>query len=402
MAGKKDEARLLHVRIVKSDLLDLSEEQRGIRDLAREFAMQEIAPFISEWDENAHFEPSLVKKMGDLGFLGMLLPEEYDGLGVDTSTYLIAIEEIAVVDASAAVMMSVHNSLPTQMILRFGSDEQKSRFLKPMARGELLGAFALSEPEAGSDAASLTTQAVRDGEDWILNGTKSWVTSGNHAGVILAMARTDTASERKGARGIGTFIVTPDMPGFHVGKKEDKLGLRSSPTVQLSFDNLRVPNANLLGQPQMGFVYAMQSLENGRLGIAAQAIGIARAALEAATAYAAERHQFDKPIREFQAIQFKLADMATRVAASRTLLHAAAHAKDRGENVKQATSMAKLFASETAMFCTNQAVQIFGGYGYVKDYPVERLFRDAKVTEIYEGTSEIQRIVIAREQYSHE
>jgi alkylation response protein AidB-like acyl-CoA dehydrogenase len=402
MAWKEDEARLLHLRIVKSDLLNLSEEQRGIRDLAREFAMQEIAPFISEWDENAHFEPSLVKKMGDLGFLGMLLPEEYDGLGLDTSTYLIALEEIAVVDASAAVMMSVHNSLPTQMILRFGSDEQKSRFLKPMARGELLGAFALSEPEAGSDAASLTTQAVRDGDDWILNGTKSWVTSGNYAGVILAMARTDTPSERKGARGIGTFIVTPDMPGFHVGKKEDKLGLRSSPTVQLSFDNLRVPNANLLGQPQMGFVYAMQSLENGRLGIAAQAIGIARAALESATAYAAERHQFDKPIREFQAIQFKLADMATRVAASRTLLHAAAHAKDRGENVKQATSMAKLFASETAMFCTNQAVQIFGGYGYVKDYPVERLFRDAKVTEIYEGTSEIQRIVIAREQYSHD
>ena len=387
---------------MKSDLLNLGEEQRSIRDLAREFAMQEIAPFISEWDENAHFEPSLVKKMGDLGFLGMLLPEEYDGLGVDTSTYLIALEEIAVVDASAAVMMSVHNSLPTQMILRFGSDEQKSRFLKPMARGEILGAFALSEPEAGSDAASLTTQAVRDGDDWILNGTKSWVTSGNYAGVILAMARTDTPSERKGARGIGTFIVTPDMPGFHVGKKEDKLGLRSSPTVQLSFDNLRVPNANLLGQPQMGFVYAMQSLENGRLGIAAQALGIARAALEAATAYAAERHQFNKPIREFQAIQFKLADMATRVAASRTLLHAAAHAKDRGESVKQATSMAKLFASETAMFCTNQAVQIFGGYGYVKDYPVERLFRDAKVTEIYEGTSEIQRIVIAREQYSHE
>ena len=387
---------------MKSDLLNLSEEQRGIRDMAREFAQQEIAPFISEWDESSHFEPSLVKKMGDLGFLGMLLPEEYDGLGVDTSTYLVALEEIAAVDASAAVMMSVHNSLPTQMILRFGNDEQKGRFLKPMARGELLGAFALSEPEAGSDAASLTTQAIRDGDDWLLTGTKSWVTSGNHAGVILAMARTDSPKERKGARGIGTFIVTPDMPGFHVGKKEDKLGLRSSPTVQLTFDNLRVPNANLLGEPQMGFIYAMQSLENGRLGIAAQAIGIARAALESATAYAAERHQFNKPIREFQAIQFKLADMATRVAASRTLLHAAAHAKDRGENVKQATSMAKLFASETAMFCTNQAVQIFGGYGYVKDYPVERLFRDAKVTEIYEGTSEIQRIVIAREQYSHE
>ncbi len=393
---------LLHVRIVKADLLNLTEEQRGIRDLARDFAIQEIAPFIAEWDENAHFEPSLVKKMGDLGFLGMLLPEEHEGLGLDTSTYLIALEEIAVVDASAAVLMSVHNSLPTQMILRFGNDEQKERFLKPMARGDLLGAFALSEPESGSDAASLSTQAVRDGDDWILNGTKSWVTSGSHADVILAMARTDSPTERKGARGIGTFIITPDLPGFHVGKKEDKLGLRSSPTVQLTFDGMRVPEANLLGEPHMGFIYAMQSLENGRLGIAAQAIGIARAALEAATAYAGERHQFSKPIREFQAIQFKLADMATRVAASRTLLHAAAAAKDRGEDVKQASSMAKLFASETAMHCTNQAVQIFGGYGYVKDYPVERLFRDAKVTEIYEGTSEIQRIVIAREQYSHE
>ena len=387
---------------MKSDLLNLTEEQRGIRDLAREFAQNEIAPNIAQWDEEAHFEPSIIRKMGDLGFLGMLIPEEFEGLGVDTSTYLLALEEIAVVDASTAVLMSVHNSLPTQMILRFGTDEQKKRFLPAMARGEILGAFALSEPEAGSDAASLTTQAVRDGDSWILNGTKSWVTSGSHAGAIITMARTDTASDRKGPRGIGAFIVTPDLPGFHVGKKEDKLGLRSSPTVQLNFDSLRVPHVNLLGQPHMGFVYAMQSLENGRLGIAAQAIGIARAALEAATAYSAERHQFDRPIREFQAIQFKLADMATRVAASRTLLHAAARAKDRGENVKQASSMAKLFASETAMFATNQAVQIFGGYGYVKDYPVERLFRDAKVTEIYEGTSEIQRMVIAREQYSHD
>ena len=385
---------------MKSDLLNLTEEQRGIRDLARDFAQNEIAPFIAEWDEQAYFDPALIKKMGDLGFLGMLIPEEYDGLGLDTSTYLVALEEISVVDASSAVMMSVHNSLPTQMILRFGTDEQKKKFLPPMARGEMLGAFALSEPEAGSDAASLTTQAVRDGDDWILNGTKSWVTSGNHAGAIITMARTDSPKDRKGPRGIGAFIITPDLPGFHVGKKEDKLGLRSSPTVQLTLDNLRVPNANLLGQPHMGFVYAMQSLENGRLGIAAQAVGITRAALEAATAYAAERHQFNRPIREFQAIQFKLADMATRLAASRTLLHAAARAKDRGENVKQATSMAKLFASESAMFATNQAVQIFGGYGYVKDYPVERLFRDAKVTEIYEGTSEIQRIVIAREQYS--
>jgi len=386
---------------VKSDLLNLTDEQRVIRDLAREFAHNEIAPFVAEWDEQAYFEPSLIKKMGDLGFLGMLIPEEFDGLGMNTPTYLLALEEIAVVDASTAVMMSVHNSLPTQMILRFGSDDQKKRFLPPMARGEILGAFALSEPEAGSDAAALTTQAEHDGDHWVLNGTKSWVTSGSHAGVILTMARTDHGKDRKGARGIGTFIVTPDLPGFHVGKKEDKLGLRASPTVQLTFDNMRVPADNLLGAPNMGFIYAMQSLENGRLGIAAQSIGIARAALEAATAYAAERHQFDHPIREFQAIQFKLADMATRIAASRTLLYATARAKDRGENVKQATSMAKLFASETAMFATNQAVQIFGGYGYVKDYPVERLFRDAKVTEIYEGTSEIQRIVIAREQYSH-
>jgi alkylation response protein AidB-like acyl-CoA dehydrogenase len=383
-----------------AELLDLTEEQREIKNLAREFASKEIAPYIADWDARAYFDPALVRKMGDLGFLGMMLPEEYDGLGLDTSTYLIALEEIAVVDASSAVLMSVHNSLPTQLILRFGSDDQKKRFLPPMARGEILGAFALSEPEAGSDAAALTTQAVRDGEDWILSGTKSWVTSGSYAGAILAMARTDSPEDRKGGRGIGAFIVTPDLPGFHVGKKEDKLGLRSSPTVQLNFDNMRVPGANLLGEPSMGFIYAMKSLENGRLGIAAQAIGIARAALEAATAYAGERMQFGTYIKEFQAIQFKIADMATRIAAARTLTHAAARAKDRGENVKQATSMAKLFASETAMFATNQAVQIFGGYGYVKDYPVERLFRDAKVTEIYEGTSEIQRIVISREQFA--
>lgn len=383
-------------------LFDLTEEQREIQNVAREFAQREIAPFIAQWDEEARFEPSIVKKLGELGFLGMLLPDEYEGLGVDTSTYLIALEEIAAVDASTAVLMSVHNSLPTQMILKFGSTAQRDRFLRPMARGDLLGAFALSEPEAGSDAASLTTQAVRDGDDWILSGTKSWVTSGSHADVIIAMARTDTGQERKGARGIGAFIVTPDLPGFNVGKKEDKLGLRSSPTVQLNFDGMRVPGANLLGEPHLGFVYAMKSLDSGRLGIAAQAIGIARAATDAATAYAAERRQFDAALRDFQAIQFKLADMTLRVNASRALLHLTANARDRGVNVKQACSMSKLMASETAMFCTNQAVQIFGGYGYVKDYPVERYFRDAKVTEIYEGTSEIQRIVIARELYAHD
>jgi len=268
-----------------------------------------------------------------------------------------------------------------------------------MARGELLGAFALSEPEAGSDASALRAQARREGDHYVVDGTKAWVTSGNVAGVILAMARTDTSDARKGSKGISAFILTPDMPGFKVGKKEDKLGLRSSPTVQLVFDGLRVPVENRLGEEGMGFVYAMQSLDNGRLGIAAQALGIARASLEHATRYADERRQFGKAIREFQAIQFKLADMAMRIEAGRALLHATAAAKDRGESITQYGAMSKLFASETAMFAADEAVQIFGGYGYVKEYPVERLLRDAKVTEIYEGTSEIQRVVIARELY---
>jgi alkylation response protein AidB-like acyl-CoA dehydrogenase len=383
------------------DLFPLTEEQREIERVARDFAAAEIVPYSRQWDRDSYFEPTLVKKLGDLGFLGMLAPEAYDGLAVDTVTYLVALEEIAAADASVAVMMSVHNSLPTQMLTSFGSEEQKQRFLKPMARGELLGAFALSEPEAGSDAASLSTQAVRDGDDWILNGTKSWVTGGPYAGVILVQARTDTPADRKGAHGIGAFIVTPDLPGFHVGKKEDKMGLRASPTVQLVLDGLRVPAANLLGDPSMGYVYAMRSLDAGRLGIAAQAVGIARAAFDAAVAYAGERQQFDKPIRNFQAIQFKLADMSTRFAAARALVHAGARAKYvKASSAKQAASMAKLLASETAMWVTTEAIQIFGGYGYVKDYPVEKYFRDAKVTEIYEGTSEIQRIVIARELYA--
>jgi len=381
-------------------LIPLTEEQREIQRTARDFGNAEIAPYADAWDRAEQYDVAIVAKLGQLGFLGMLIPEDFDGLGLDTCTYLVALEEIAAVAALVAVLMSVHNSLPTQMILRYGSDAQKQRFLKPMARGEWLGAFALSEPEAGSDAAALRTQAVRDGDCWVLNGTKAWVTSGNHANVILAMARTDSPSDRRGPRGISTFIVTPDMPGFHVAKKESKLGLRASPTVQLHFDNLRVPAENLLGDVNMGFVYAMQSLDNGRLGIAAQAIGIARSALEHATRYAAERRQFNQPIKEFEAIQFKLADMATRVTASRALLYSAAAAKDRGEPITQFSAMSKLFASETAMWVTTQAVQIFGGYGYVKEYPVERLFRDAKVTEIYEGTSEIQRIVIARELYA--
>jgi alkylation response protein AidB-like acyl-CoA dehydrogenase len=382
-----------------TDLTPLTEEQREIRRVAREFAEAELAPNVELWDRDAYFDRTIVDKFAALGFLGMLIPEEYDGLGLDTTTYLIALEEIAAVDPSGAVLMSVHNSLPTQMLLHWGTPEQKERYLRPMARGEFLGAFALSEPDAGSDAASLRTQAECVDGGWRINGTKSWVSNGDHADVILAMARTDTSANRLGAKGVSTFIVTPDMPGFHVGKKENKMGLRSSPTVQLIFDDLQVPAVNLLGKQGEGLTYSLGSLEGGRLGIGAQSIGIARAAFEHAVRYAGERKQFGTAIRDFQAIQFKLADMATRITAARTLLHATAAAKDRGERVTSFSSMSKLLASETAMWVTTQAIQVFGGYGYVKDYPVERLFRDAKVTEIVEGASEIQRIVIARELY---
>ena len=381
-------------------LLHLTEEQREIQRVARDFARAEIAPHSQQWDKDAHFEKSLVRKFGDLGFLGMLIPEEYDGLGLETTTYLVALEEIAAIDAAVSILMGVHNSLPTQMILRWGTEAQKQRFLKPMARGEMLGAFALSEPESGSDAASLRTQAVKDGDSWILNGTKAWVSHGNEADVIIVMARTDSPGDRKAAKGIGAFIVTPDLPGFKVGKKEDKMGVRASPTVGLSFEDMRVPGDRALGDVHRGLIYALHSLDNGRLGIAAQSIGIARAAFEHSVKYAGERRQFGTLIRDYEAIQFKLADMSTRVTASRALLHLTAAAKDRGETITQFSSMSKLLASETAMWVTTQAVQIFGGYGYVKDFPVERLFRDAKVTEIYEGTSEIQRLVIARELYA--
>ncbi len=378
-------------------LLPLTDLQQEIQRTARDFAQRELVPLAAELDRDARFDRALVTRLSELGFLGMLIPEEWDGLGLDATSYLLALEEIAVADASAAVLMSVHNSLPTQMLLAFGNDAQRERFLKPMARGEYLGAFALSEPEAGSDAASLRAQAVRDGDDYVITGTKAWVSHGTHADVILAMARTDSPDDRRGAKGISTFILTPDLPGFSVGKKEDKMGLRSSPTVQINLDGCRVPADRLLGEEGRGFTYALASLDHGRLGIASQAIGIARAALEASARYATERRQFGEPIAHFQAIQFKLADMATRITAARTLLHAAAAAKERGERSTRFSSMAKLFASETAMWVTTEAVQIHGGYGYVTDYPVERHFRDAKVTEIYEGTSEIQRIVIARD-----
>ena len=298
-------------------LTPLTDEQREIVELARVFARDELAPNAAAWDREAHFDRSVVAKLGSLGFLGMLIPEEYDGLGLDTLTYLLALEEIAVGDASTAVLMSVHNSMPTQMILHFGNEEQKQRLLRPMARGEMIGAFALSEPEAGSDASSLRCRAVRDGDDWVLTGTKSWVTTGSEADVIIVIARSSPLNPEHRSRGISAFIVTKDLPGFHVGKKEDKMGLRASPTVQLNFDGFRVPAANLLGEEGQGFIYAMRSLDNGRLGIAAQAVGIARAALEHALDYTAQRHQFGEPIRNFQAIQFKLADMGSRIASSR-------------------------------------------------------------------------------------
>jgi alkylation response protein AidB-like acyl-CoA dehydrogenase len=377
----------------------MTPEQEQIRDLAREFAENEVRPHSAEWDEAHAFPREVVDKMGELGFLGMMLPEEWDGLGLDASTYLIALEEIARGDASVAVAMGVHNSLPTQMILAHGSPEQKERWLKPMARGEMLGAFSLSEPDSGSDAASLTAQARRADGGWVLNGAKAWVTNGGVGDVVVCMARTDTPDDRRGAKGIGAFIVPTDTPGYKVGRREEKMGQRASETVGIAFEEMFVPDDQLLGEPGMGFIYALQGLDGGRLGIGALAVGIAQAALEHAVAYAGERRQFGKAIREFQGMQAKLANMATRVEAARALLHRAAAEKDAGRPVSKHASMAKLFASEAAMYVTTEAVQVFGGYGYVREYPVEKLFRDAKVTEIYEGTSEIQRMVIARELY---
>jgi alkylation response protein AidB-like acyl-CoA dehydrogenase len=375
----------------------LTAEQQQIRDLARQFAEEEIRPHLDEWERQEELPRGLVRQLGELGFLGMLIPEEWDGLGLDTVSYLVALEEIAWGDASAALAMSIHNSLPTQMILAHGTPEQKERWLKPMARGELLGAFALSEAEAGSDAAALAAQARRVDGGWILNGAKAWTTNGGFADVAITMCRTDALELRRGARGIGAFIVPTDSDGYGVGKKEEKMGQRASETVSVTLDGLFVPDDQVLGDPGMGFVYAMQSLDSGRIGIAALALGIAQAALDHSVRYAREREQFGRPIFNFQGIQFKLANMATRIEASRALIHRAGAAKDAGESVTQLASMAKLFASETAMYVTTEAVQVFGGYGYMKEYPVEKLFRDAKVTEIYEGTSEIQRVVVARD-----
>jgi len=371
------------------------EEQEQILQLARDFAAEHIVPHAARWDAERRFDRGVIDRLGALGFLGMLVPEAWDGLGLDTLTYLRAVEEISAADASVAVSVAVHNSLPCQMLLRHGTEAQKERWLRPMARGEQLAAFALSEADAGSDAAALRSRAERKGDGWVLNGAKAWVSNGGTADLVLAMARTDGGEG--GTRGIGCFIVPTGAPGYVVGKAEDKMGLRASNTTAVFFQDLALGSEHLLGEPGAGFVYALEALDSGRMGIAAQACGIARSALEHATRYAAQRRQFGHAIREFEAIQFKLADMATRLAAARSLLHEAARRKDAGADVTQWAAMAKLHCSETAMWVATQAVQVFGGYGYMRDYPVERLMRDAKATEIYEGTSEIQRVVIARE-----
>ncbi len=369
----------------------LSETQRQIVELAREFARTKIEPFAAEWDRTAHFPRDVIAELGRLGFLGMCTAEEFDGMGLDTITYLLALEEIAAADASIAVSLSIHNAIPTTMLARHGTAEQKQRFLKGMARGEVLAGFALSEPGSGSDAAALATRAVRDGDSWVLSGAKAWVTNGGTADLMIVMARSE--------RGICAFVVPTGAHGYRPGKPEDKMGLRASNTVALALEDVRLPADHLLGEDGAGFAYAMEGLDAGRLGIAAQAIGIARRALEHAVAYCAERKQFGQALREFEAVRFKLADMATRVEAARALLHSAAACRDRGDDPTTSASMAKLFASETAMWVTTQAVQLFGGYGYMRDFPVEKLFRDAKVTEIYEGTSEIQRLIVARGLY---
>jgi len=365
-------------------------------ELAREFAREKIEPFAAEWDRTSHFPRDVIDEIGKLGFLGMCTPEEYDGMGLDNVTYLMALEEISAADAAFAVSIGIHNAIPTTMLVKHGTPEQKERWLKPMARGELLAGFALSEAEAGSDAASLRSQAIRDGGHWVLNGSKAWATNAGTADLMMIMARTDQPDRRRGPKGISTFIVPTDSKGYAAAKPEDKMGLRASNTAGIVLNDLRLPAGQMLGEEGMGFVYAMEGLDAGRLGIGAQGVGIARKALELSIKYCAERKQFEQPIADFQAVQFKLADMATRTEAARALAHRAAARKDAGEDITLYASMAKLFASETAMWVTTQAIQLFGGYGYMRDFPVEKLFRDAKVTEIYEGTSEIQRVVIAR------
>jgi alkylation response protein AidB-like acyl-CoA dehydrogenase len=372
---------------------ELSETHKMIRETARQFATDELASSSDERDEKEIFPTEEIKKLGELGFMGMMVPEEYGGAGLDSISYAIAMEEISRVDASCGVIMSVNNSLVCYGLNKYGTEDQKKKFLVPLAQGKKLGAFALSEPEAGSDATNQHTTAVKDGDHYVLNGIKNWITNGTTADYTIVMAQTDPS---KGSKGISAFIVEKGMHGFTYGKKERKLGIRSSDTVSLLFENVRVPVGNMIGEEGFGFKFAMVTLEGGRIGIAAQALGIAQASLDAAVQYSKQRKAFDQPIANLQAIQFKLADMATEIEAARMLVYQSAAMKDAGLQYGKQAAMAKLFASKVAVKAALEAIQIHGGYGYVREYKVERYLRDAKITEIYEGTSEIQRIVISR------
>jgi alkylation response protein AidB-like acyl-CoA dehydrogenase len=371
----------------------LTEEQIAVRDAARDFAQNVLKPGVIERDNEQRFPKDEVKQLAELGFMGMMTDPKYGGSGMDTVSYVLAMEELSKVDASTSVCMSVNNSLVCWGLEKFGTEEQKQKYLVPLATGEKIGAFCLSEPEAGSDATSQRTTAIDKGDHYLVNGTKNWITNGGTASIYLVIAQTDAD---KGHRGINCLIVEREMEGFQLGAKEDKLGIRGSDTHTLMFQDVKVPKENRLGEDGFGFKFAMKTLSGGRIGIAAQALGIASGAYELALAYSKERQAFGKPIHQHQAIAFKLADMATEIEAARLLCLKAAQQKDNGENFDYASSMAKLFASKVAMDVTVEAVQVHGGYGFVKEYHVERLMRDAKITQIYEGTSEIQKVVISR------
>lgn len=372
---------------------NFTEEQLAVRDAARDFAEKELLPGVIERDNKQQFPAEQIKTLGELGFMGMMTDPKYGGSGMDTVSYVLAIEEISKVDASTSVCMSVNNSLVCWGMERFGSEEQKQKYLQPLASGEKIGAFCLSEPEAGSDATSQRTTAEDKGDHYLLNGTKNWITNGSTASTYIVMAQTNPEKKHKG---INALIVEKGMEGFTVGKKEDKLGIRGSDTHSLMFQDVKIPKENRIGDDGFGFTFAMSTLNGGRIGIASQALGIASGALELSLKYAQERKAFGVEIAKHQAIQFKLADMATQVEAARLMCLKAAYKKDAGEDFSQEGAMAKLFASDVAMKHTVEAVQIHGGYGFVKEFHVERLMRDAKITQIYEGTSEIQRIVISR------
>jgi alkylation response protein AidB-like acyl-CoA dehydrogenase len=373
---------------------NLTEEHLAVKEAAREFAQTELLPTAIERDTHSKFPTEEIRKMGELGFLGMMVSPEYGGGGMDTISYVLAMEEISKVDASASVVMSVNNSLVCWGLESYGTEEQKQKYLTRLATGEIIGSFCLSEPEAGSDATSQRTTAIDKGDHYLLNGTKNWITNGGTSAISLVIAQTNVELKHKG---INCLIVEKGWDGFAVGKKEDKMGIRSSDTHSLMFSDVRVPKENRIGEDGFGFKFAMTTLNGGRIGIAAQALGIAAGAYELAVKYSKERKAFGKSISEHQAIQFKLAEMATKIEAARLLVYKAARLKDEHKDYVEAAAMAKLFASEVAMWATTEAVQIHGGYGYVKEYHVERLMRDAKITQIYEGTSEIQKLVIARE-----